>query len=186
MSLEPTTMRGLEKLTYVRLAEALAQLGSLDQAYLAEILKESDRDGAPFPALLIRDEVLTEWELTRITSEHFALPIIFPMSYDLDRRVVQSADEHFLQKNNILPLARFGHIVTVVMPILSPFTVLEQMEKMMRAEVFPFVGPISENTQLLMDHFHEKAKSSDNGLGWEKMFDEVDASIGSLGPLDIE
>ena len=170
-------MRGLEKLNYVRLAEALAQDGNLDQSYLSEILKESDRDDSHFPALLIRDDVISEWELTRITSEHFGLPILFPMQYDLDPKVFQMAEDEFILKNNILPLGRFGHIITVVMPVLSPFTVLEQIEKMLKAEVFPFVGPISENTQILMDYHHQRKDKAGELSGWERMFDEIDATI---------
>ena len=167
-------MRGLEKLTYVRLADALTQSGAVQQDQLTPLLEECDQNKSPLPELVVRTSIVSEWDLLQTVSEQFNLPFIFPSQYDLDKALINSLDAKFLQDHNIIPMSRFGDVLTVIMPILTPYDVLEELERMSGAEVFPFVGLISENTRALLNAIQTKKNDTNE---WESLFDEADATV---------
>ena len=84
-----------------------------------------------------------------------------------------------LRSKNILPLARFGDVLSVAMPIFTPASELQELEREHRVEIFPFTGPISENSQILLDHGTRPGKQNLAIMesGWEKLFDEAEATI---------
>jgi hypothetical protein len=172
-------MKGLDKFTYPRLAEALIQRGSVDPNVVRGLLQESERSGQPLPELLVREELFSEWELVRLVGDHFNVPILYPLQYELDNNLMQKLGLEKLRELNLLPLARFGDVVTVVMPILTPVSELQELERVHKIEIFPFTGPISENSQVLLEHGAKRGKKSATPLdsSWEKLFDEAEATI---------
>ena len=172
-------MKGLDKLTYPRLAEALIQRGSVDQTLVRQLLQESERSGQPLPELLVRDEIFSEWELVRLVSDHFTLPMIYPLQYELDSSLMKKFGIEVLRQKNLLPLAKFGDIVTMAMPILTPVTDLQELEREHKIEIFPFAAPISENSQILMEQGGKGGKKNETILdsSWEKLFDEAEATL---------
>jgi hypothetical protein len=172
-------MKGLDKLTYPRLAEALIQTGSVDQALVRQLLQESERSGQALPELLVRHELFSEWELVRLVADHFTLPILYPLQYEIDGNLLKKLGVEMLRRKNLLPLARFGDIVTVVMPVLTPVSELQELEREHKIEIFPFTGPISENSQLLLEQGAKGGKKNEPLVdsSWEKLFDEAEATI---------
>jgi hypothetical protein len=172
-------MKGLDKLTYPRLAEALIQRGSVDQALIRQLLQESERSRQPLPELLVRDELFSEWELVRLVADHFTLPIVYPLQYELDNNLLKKFGIEVLRQKNLLPLAKFGDIVTMAMPILTPVSELQELEREHKIEIFPFTAPISENSQILMEQGGKGGKKSEALLdsSWEKLFDEAEATL---------
>ncbi|MCB9882724.1 MAG: hypothetical protein H6834_13120 [Planctomycetes bacterium] len=169
-------MRGLEKLTYVRLAEALNQTGSVPQDRITALLQDAEKNKQPLPELVVRENLMSEWELLQVVSEHFSLPVIFPAQQDLNKDLVQSIDIGFLETHNVVPMGKFGEIMTLIMPILTPFPILEKLEQMTGCEVFPYVGLISENTRAILGLVAERKKKG-GGDDWESLFDEADATV---------
>lgn len=173
-------MKGLDKLTYRRLSEALIQTGGAEAARIRALLEEAEQTEQPLPELLIRDELFSEWELVRLVSDHFSVPILYPLSYEVDANLIQRLGDEFLRETNVLPLGQFGTALSVVMPVLTPIHVLQQIERNHSVEVFPFTGPISENTQILLDlgvRSSKNKKESIFGDSWSKLFDDAEATI---------
>jgi len=56
-------VKGLEKLTAIRLAEVLTQKGAMATEAITDALYTQDKHGDPFVQLLIGGGHITEWDL---------------------------------------------------------------------------------------------------------------------------
>ncbi len=187
-------MKGLEKLNFPRLAKVLGQGGQIPNEVLAEALRESGQTGMPFPDILLRDGLLSEWDLVRIVSQEFTLPILFPSSYSLDKEMFQLLPVDFIRKHRVIPIDRFGDVIVIAMPVLLPAAILEEIESITKLQVFPFVSPKTEIQKILGDRLpkleapaeevpaaaaatEEKAAAPVTEEDWQKLFDEADQAI---------
>ncbi len=174
-------MRGLEKLNYLRLSEILSQSGLVEEQLLKDTLQESRRSGMPFPEILIKDKLAGEWDLCRMISKEFSLPILFPKNYVLDNQVLALIPPVMIRNTHVLPLDRFGKTLIVAMPLMVEFSVLEEIRKMTQMEISPYVSPVTQVRSIIEDKLPEPqsmvASGGSDGEGWEKLFDEADQEV---------
>jgi len=191
-------VKGIEKLTSVRLAEVLSQKNTIPTDAITEALYTQDQFGEPFVDVLVSSDHITEWDLAKVMVEHFQLPFVMASNYDIEMDVKNRIPKQFLFKHMLVPLDVFDDAITVVMPILTPFEVLNKIQNENNCEVFPYVGLISENKKVLSELFddfkewmaQEKSNKEqrkqqgprDAGGDWMNMFDDADAAVrDSLG-----
>lgn len=172
-------MKGIDKLSYSRLATVLAQEGMVPSDVLNELLRESNEKGALLPEILVRDGFLSEWDLAKVVSQEFSLPILHPSHYQIDKEVLARFPAELIRKTKVLPIDSFGGIITVAMPLLAPHATLQEIAAKVKAEVFPYVSLLTEVKKVIDEKFPEpKAPLSQTDAGgWEKLFDEADQQI---------
>lgn len=194
-------MKGLEKLTSIRLAEALTQKDAVPNDIITEALYAQDRHGESFVENLVEAGSITEWDLAKLVVEQFQIPFLMASSYSVPDEVKSLIDKELLFRHQIVPLDRYADVLTVVMPILTPFEVLMQLRKKTGCDVFPYVGLISENRKVLGEMFEgyfewekkrneernkrrqqrtEKQSSAtpqDQADDWQSIFDSADALV---------
>ena len=194
-NVEKTDVKGIEKLTSIRLAELLSQKDVVPTDAITEALYTQDHLGEPFVEVIVSTGHITEWDLTKLVVEHFQLPFIMASNYEIGDEIRDRLPKEFLFTNQIVPLDAFGDVVNVVMPILTSFEVLEQIRQQCKGNVFPYVGLISENKRVLQQLFpdykewqvereasREKrrrgAKGAEKAQGdWTNIFDNADAAV---------
>lgn len=186
-------MKGIEKLTSVRLAEVLAQQGTVPSEAITEALYAQDHLGEPFAEVLISGGHVGEWELAKLVAGHFQLPFITAGNYEIDQEAQRRIGMELLFKHTIVPLDVFGDAVTVVMPVLTPYEVLEEIQRQHSCELFPYVGLVSENKKVLEAAFPgyqewvksdrlqqdagDKSPSGGETADWMNIFDDADAKV---------
>ncbi len=192
-------MKGLEKLTCIRLAEVLTQKGSIATDAITDALYAQDRHGESFVDVLVSGGHIAEWDLAKVVVENFQLPFFMGSSYEIPD-VAKSAISKEVQFHNLItPLDVFDKVLTVVMPILTPFEVLAKITKESGLQVYPFVGLISENKKVLRETYPEfaewlkkyqaardrqsteknteKKEAAGAGDDWMNMFDSADQGV---------
>jgi hypothetical protein len=137
------------------------------------------------------------------------LPFILAGNYHISDEARASMPEEEFFKNLMVPLDRFGDILTVSMPVLTTAETMLSLESKHKIEIFPYVGLISENRKVLSDEFdnfkawskqwaaererhaieaaknaqrHEQSRSDGGGDGdggWANIFDEADQAVRS-------
>ncbi len=197
-------MKGLEKLTCIRLAEVLSQRGSVTTDAITEALYTQDKTGEPFVDLLIAGGHIAEWELAKVVVENFQLPFVMAGSYDANPDAKAKLPESVWFEHSLVPLDLFGDVLTVAMPILTPFDVMEKLQRKHGVEFFPYVGLPSENRKVISETFktygewkkktdaEREAKAKARGAGaaagggkqggpggdaWMNIFDSADAAV---------
>ncbi|MHC4512944.1 MAG: GspE/PulE/PilB domain-containing protein [Planctomycetota bacterium] len=192
-------MKGLQKLTSIRLAEVLTQKGVIPAETITDALYAQDKHGEPFVDNLVGSGHISEWDLARVVVENFQLPFILAGNYDVNEAASGKLDREVLFENLLVPLDVFGDVLTVVMPILTPYQTLQKIQKQYEVQIFPYVGLVSENKKILselFEDFHDwyqkateekaeqiKARSSsksEEGDGdWMNIFDSGEQAVRS-------
>ena len=146
-------MKGLQKLTSIRLAEVLTQKGVIPAETITDALYAQDKHGEPFVDNLVGSGHISEWDLARVVVENFQLPFILAGNYDVNEEARDKLDKEVLFENLLVPLDLFGDVLTVAMPILTPYQALQQIQKQYEVQIFPYVSLVSENKKILSDLF---------------------------------
>jgi len=146
-------VKGIDKITSVRLAESLTERGAVSSEVITDALYTQDKDGEPFVQVLVNGGHITEWDLAKLVAENFNLPFLMAGNYQISEAAQQRFPVETLFKHMIVPLDSFGDIVTVAMPVMLPFDQLAAIQREHNCDLFPYVGLITENKKILGDMF---------------------------------
>lgn len=189
-------MKGLEKLTCIRLAEVLTQKGAVPNDVITDALYAQERYGEAFVECLVTGGHVTEWDLAKLIVEHFQLPFLMASSYDVSEKAKTKFPREVLFRLRIVPIDVFDNVVTIAMPILTPYESLAKLKKEHAVHLFPYVGLISENRKVLGELFDDfadflkqeererervaskvAAKGGQKAGNWMSIFDDGDAQV---------
>ena len=188
-------MKGIEKITSVRLAEILTDRAVVSSEVITDALYSQDKHGDPFVQILISGGHITEWDLAKIVTEHFSLPFLMAGNYAISDVAKARLPKPVLFKNTLVPLDVFDDIVCVAMPVMLTFDEISRIQKENQCELFPYVGLVSENKKVLTDIFkdypqwveQEQKRREDeakkrqgggkSGGDWMSIFDAGDQAI---------
>ena len=109
-------VKGIEKITSVRLAEILTERAVISSEVITDALYAQDRHGDPFVQVLVSGGHITEWDLAKLVTENFNLPFLLASNYQLSEAAKARLPKEVLWKHMIVPLDVFDDIVCVAMP----------------------------------------------------------------------
>ena len=195
-------VKGLEKLTSMRLAEVLTQKGIVPVDAITDALYVQDKRGESFVDVLVESGHIAEWDLAKVVVEVFQLPFLLAGGYQISDEAKSRVPPEKLFEHLLVPLDVFDNLLTVSMPVLTPADALVDIETSYQVKIFPYVGLISENKKVLMDEFQgfkewlaadqqakekrlklrgqESASSSrqpEQEGGWTNLFDTADQAV---------
>lgn len=140
-------IKNAQRLDYQGLAAALDQRGLIESSKLQLALNTSAQSGKPFPEVLVEDDLIGDWELSRVVCELYNLPFL-PVDFcSPNSDAMEIFDRETLQNYRIVPLSRFGDLVTVVMPAIVPADVLGTLAVGASVHILPVVGTVSSNNR---------------------------------------
>lgn len=182
-TLVPPPVKQTLRLDYDRFADSIRDKQLVEPAALKQVLDQSQSSGALFTDLLVRDGHLSDWEVSRLAAEVFGLAFLPTEFYEPNTELIECFDSTFLRQNILVPLDRFGDLITVSMPGMVPTEVLREIEEKLSVTVLPVVGSVSGNSAWLEANLPEakmlKALASEveAGDGWGELFDAGDAAV---------
>jgi len=152
----PMGLKNSQRLDYQGLAAALDQRGLIEGSRMQVALSTSARTGQPFPEILVHDDLIGDWELSRVVCELFNLPFV-PVDFCTpDAEAYDGFDEEFLRRHRIVPVGRFGDLVTIAMPAIVPAEVLGSLAAAMDIHILPVVGTVMTNNRWISDNLTEE------------------------------
>jgi hypothetical protein len=181
-------VKPIHRLDYTRLAEVLAERGLCDPAALREALKLSGHGNPSFPETLVNANLVGDWELCRVVCEIYNLAFL-PLDLCVpDPQALEGIDLAYLCQYALVPLGRFGNVLTVAMPGMVSADVLGRIPvKDQNLVVVPLVGSIQGNRRWielnLESKLHAQLKTIRGGAAeqdpeaWGSLFDEGDAAV---------
>ena len=144
-------MKGIEKITSVRLAEILTERAAVSSEVITDALYSQDKHGEPFVQILVTGGHITEWDLAKLVTEHFSLPFLMASNYQISDAAKARFPKEVLFKHTIVPLDVFDDIVCVAMPVMLAFDDIVKIQKEHQCDLYPYVGLITENKKVLTD-----------------------------------
>jgi hypothetical protein len=176
-----------QRLEYARLSEVLAERGMCDPQALREALQFSARGSAPFAEAVVSANLVSDWELSRVVCEIYNMPFITVDLYDPDPAARKGLNAAFLIEHGLVPLARFGQLLTVAMPGMVPADVLALLAAETDLTVLPVVGTVQTNRRWIEHNLHKELASvlpsitqqdtMQTANEWGEIFDQADAAV---------
>jgi hypothetical protein len=167
------------RLDYASLAEILGQRSLVEPQRLKLALQSSQAGPIPFPEVLVGDNLIGDWDLSRIVCEIYGLPFLPVDLYAPSPEALAGLNQEFLRKHRLVPLARHKRVLTVCMPALVQAEVLAQLSTSSDLHIMPVVGSVNTNNRWLAENLvaPEVADSGASPGDWNKIFDEGDAAV---------
>lgn len=191
-------MKGIEKITSVRLAEILTERAVVSSEVITDALYSQDKHGEPFVQILVSGGHITEWDLAKLVTEHFSLPFLMAGNYQISEAAKNRLPKDVLFRHTIVPLDVFDDIVCVAMPVMLAYDDIVKIQKDHQCDLYPYVGLITENKKVLTDihkdypqwiESEQKRREEDakkkaapgakGGGDWMSIFDAGDQAIQS-------
>ncbi len=119
---------------------------------LNHVLAQCQATGALLPEILVVENFVSDWEVSRVACELYHLPFLTVDLYEPDKGTIGEFDANFLRQFALVPLDRYGDLLTVVMPGLVPSDVLEGLRLTQTMKMMPVVGSVVSNRQWLNEH----------------------------------
>jgi len=173
-----------------KLGDVLVNEGVLSKAQVSEAAKYQRQAEDPLGPHLIRCGFITPWDLAKAVCIHFALPFYDLASFKNKKEVLELFDPPFLHGYGVLPIDKFGKIVTMaVCESLAP-GVLQGVVDRTQLSPYMYVAPYDKIRALLDEHAPYEAKpgeglpevadapvaSGDEG-DWMSIFEEAEKKM---------
>ncbi|MHC4821090.1 MAG: GspE/PulE/PilB domain-containing protein [Planctomycetota bacterium] len=171
-----------------RLSEVLSNEGILTKTQIQEAEKYLRQPEDPLGPHLIRCGFITSWDLAKCVCTHFTLPFFDLSSFKPNQEVVELLEPAFMHGYGILPLDRFGKILTLaVMEALSP-EVLQSIVDKTELSPYMYVAPFDAIRSQLEEHAPYDAPEGadmpaatggdeDDGGDWMSIFEEAEKNL---------
>lgn len=180
-------MKNMPRLDYERLADALVDRGLVDREAIQLVLQQSAAAGIPFPEALVRDSLVSDWEVSRVAAEVFNLPFVTVDVLPPADDVTEGMDPEYLCTHILVPLERFGDLLTVAMPGIVPTAVLSGLGMGEDTTIIPVVGTVATNRHWLEEKYgkpkaelietFEPVVPAEGEEGWTNIFDAGDEAV---------
>lgn len=177
-------MKSSHKLDYSRLAETLAERKLVERAALDHILQQCTATGTLMTELLVRESLISDWELSRVVCELYGLPFLPVRVYPPADHLLEGLDADYLRQYALVPLDRFGDVLTVAMPAMVPTHVLDGLvDAGEKVVILPAVGTVVDNRRWLDEHLPPSDMPDLETIGASLPAGTVD--VESLAEIDL-
>lgn len=180
------------RLDYQRLSDALIDRGLCESQALREALQLSGHGNPAFVEAIVNANLVGDWEVGRVAAEIYNLPFMPVELCNPDARALEGLDIGYLAEHGLVPMGRFGSVLTVAMPglvlaeVLSGIPIAEG-----ELTVLPVVGSVVSNRRWIEKNLTPKlraalpAAASVAGQAaemlsnpeWGNIFDAADAAV---------
>lgn len=151
-------IKSTNRLDHDRLVDALIARGMVHPEALRQIQAECAARGGLLPEALVNEGTVSDWDLSRVVAEVFGLPFLPVDAYEVSKDALKGLDPEYLVRHCLVPLDRFGKLLTVAMPGMVPSDVLAHLGAQVDSQVVPVVGTVQSNRAWLTSNL-QTAKS---------------------------
>jgi len=117
----------IEKLHRIRLADLLVEEGVLDRSTVEDAQNQQDAEGKELGEVLVDREILSDYDLAKLVATHYTLPYLDVAGFSTKREVVELLPLETCIRHAILPLDRFGPLLTLAVSEVPPPEVVREI-----------------------------------------------------------
>ena len=175
-------MKSSQRLEYAQLAQVLGQRNLVDPQRLHLALQTGKSSQMPFPEILVLENLISDWELSRVVCDMYSLPFLPVDIHPPGSRAFEGLDRDFFRRHRLIPVDKNGSLLTVCMPAIVPAEVLAQLSADTEMQIAVVVGSVVTNNRWFDENLPVEAApalpSETATVGaWSNLFDEGDASV---------
>jgi type IV pilus assembly protein PilB len=137
-------MANLQRMTKRKLGEVLLREQLVTREQVEEALNEQGETGEFLGEILVRKGYVSERDIAETIATQYSFPYLEPDQYYISTDVLQLLPLEFMQRHLVIPLDRFGQILTVVTSGPLDPDVVSEIEQITGCKVQVFISIVSE------------------------------------------
>src|SRR5262245_19151198 len=94
------------------LDEVLVAEGLVTREKADELIETARSGGEPLSTVLIESGILTAWDLAKLVSTKYQLPVHPLTGFRFEKDIFEGVPSSFMHRHRVLPVGRFGRIRT--------------------------------------------------------------------------
>jgi type IV pilus assembly protein PilB len=154
------------------LGETLVERGLITRGDLEMALELQRKTGRRFGATLVDLEILSWPDLLHVLAERLGVTFVDLDTVSVDTIVAQSIPEDVARRYQVLPIARRGREIVVVMKEPSDVFAIDDLRLLLRAEIVPALG-VPDQVRTAIDRIWGNATVGGATEEVETEFDDV-------------
>jgi len=137
-------MANIHRMTKRKLGEVLLREQMVTREQIEDALNEQAETGEFLGEILVRKGYVSERDIAETIATQYSFPYLEPDQYYVSTEVLQLLPVEFMAKHLVIPLDRFGQILTVVTSGPLDSDVLAEVEQLTGCKVQIFISVVSE------------------------------------------
>lgn len=186
-NLDSASVKNNQRLDYALLAEILAERGMCESQAVREALQFSGRGHAPFAEAIVNANLVSDWELSRVVCELYNLAFLPVDMAEPDPKAREGLNTSFLIEHGLVPIGRYGQLLTLAMPGMVPAEVLGLLAAETDLYILPVVGTVRTNRRWIEMNLQAALAAAlptpspeevaESAGAWGNIFDAADAAV---------
>ena len=128
-----------------RLARSLVERGLISGEVIESLFQTCSETQVLLTEALVKEGLLSDWELSKIASEVFGLPFLPVDVHPPTDSAVEDIDLAFLRRWCLVPLARHGDLLTIAIPAAISPQAHEELVRLSGCELAFVIGTCTTN-----------------------------------------
>jgi len=157
------------------LDDVLVAEGLLTRERADDLVASAKAAGEPFSTVLIESGVITAWDLAKLVSTKYQMPVHPLAGYRLDKDLLEGIPNSFMHRHRVLPVGRFGRTRTFAVVEPPDRAVIDELQAACGASLHFFVSEEPEISRVLRDSV--KVVDTARDTTWQKLFDSAEQEI---------
>jgi len=136
----PMYKRQLEKACRTRLDDVLLDEGLTERTSVEDAQAESELTGRHLSQILFERDLLDEYDLAKLVSQHYSLPYVDLQEYEIPPAALAQVPVAFCREHSLIPIEQFGSYTAVAVCQMPPIEVLRQLHSLLHGTPFVYVA----------------------------------------------
>ncbi len=138
----------------MKLGEILIKEGIINEDMLAHAQEEQKKNGSRIGSCLVKLGYVTEEQLLNALSKQFAVPSINLSGVEISENILKLVPSELASKYLVIPVSRFGRILTLAMADPSDLAAIEDIKFATRFEIKPVVASEHSILKMIEKYYH--------------------------------
>jgi hypothetical protein len=164
-----------ERLYRRSLRDVLTSQGVLTTEQADELISSARETHEPLGAVVVEAGYLTAWDLAKVVSANYQMPIIPLQGFKFDHRLLEGLPPSVLHQYRVVPVGRFGRAWSFAIGEPPVRDLVEALRAVCGSSIFFFVTDCVEVQRVLKDHV--KFVDSKKDSAWKSIFETGEQAV---------
>ena len=164
-----------ERLYRRTLKDVLVTQGVLTSEQADELTASARENHEPLGSVAVEAGYLTAWDLAKVVSANYQMPIIPLHDFKFDQRLLEGLPASVLHQYRVVPVGRFGRAWSFAIGEPPVRDLVEALRSVCGSSIFFFVTDCGDIQKLLQQQV--KFVDPKKDLSWKSIFDTGEKAV---------
>jgi len=163
-------MKNLNKIRECSMEQILLDEDLITSEQLDSLQEEQSTNGDLFVNVVLKNEYITETELSKALVKYYQLPFLYPQDYQMDPDVKEVLPVTLLHAHMVFPLDLFGDTLVMVSSGNLTEPIIKELEQECGKDIVFYIAPHSQVRSILTEHYPMDEVTSELNSRMDELF----------------